>query len=137
MATSEGYVRRLAQFLEIEKRIGNESLTAKQVREAFQALITAPHAQRNMPLRELVPELDGSIVRALGVRGINTPLDLTKYDELSIVRILVSHVKGYNGPDGKLIEAFDHLIFLRLVIEKQGLKFQGSSLSLPQLLARF
>jgi glutaredoxin 2 len=134
VATSEDIVRLNAQFLEILKRVDHESLTLEQVREAFQVLITAQHAKRNLPVTKL--GLDEFTVQQLQNFGVWTTLGLARYDELSVVRILKEGREGYPVEDGALMEAIEMFELLRTLIENRGLKFQGPRQNMTQILAR-
>jgi hypothetical protein len=135
MATSEDIVRLNAQFLEILKRIEKESLTLQQVREAFQALITAPHALRNTFISSELG-LDQITVDQLGANGIITTLDLTRYNEFVVCQWLVEN-DGYPMSNQKVWDALDRFWMLRVLMEARGLKFQDDPHTRSELFHMF
>jgi hypothetical protein len=124
MATVNDLVRLTSQFHEIVKRVENESLTIEQVREAFQALITAPHSKRCTPINELGLENYGVLDRLHG-KDIHTTLDLAKYSEIQICDILIGDNDGFPMTNQRISWALDRFVMIRGLMEIRGLRFKG------------
>jgi hypothetical protein len=135
MVTVEDIVRLHRQVGEILKRLENESLKIEQVREAFQQLITAPHADRNALISDL--GIDSFVAIQFGIRGVRTTLDLTEIKEDDVIRVLLPGCKRYKGPNGRLMEAIDLFMELRQLLEVRGLRFKGAHHTRDELFELF